>query len=618
MNKTISKLFNSKKKRNILAVVLVALVGVIGITFAYFSTTSTFKNLFKTPPFNVTVYEIFESPDNWTPGMTTPKEVYATNNSDVNVGVRISYVEEWIAADGSELPLEQDGNRAAIINLANTSDWTEDEGYYYYNELLGPGETTSSFMESVTFNPEIVSTYTCTTNEEGHSECTSTGTGYDGATYTLTITIEMYQDGYVFEEEEYVCPSPDSYMGEDLIGEDHSGTVVNDNYVFSVDSATNQATIIAYTGPTGANVNIIIPKTINDVPVTVIGSEVFKSKEFGEIIISPSITTIASNAFYSVKARKLNLDYAVNLEMITGFSSATFEEDIVIACSPKATSIQSMTMLTAPKLILKNLPNLTSSSGCNGMVLDELNISNSGIVEMRQFQGSSIKKLVLQDLESLTTIEAISNNVMEELVLDNLPKLEEIPMGAFFQNKITEITLEDLPSLKTIGDNAFGYNSATKITLRNLDSLETIGLGAFVPGEVAADTLILENLPNLKIIKQCAFENQKISNLTIKGLNSLETIGPYAFRYNMITSLTFDEMPNVTNIETAAFNGNPLETLDFTAATKLIDVRDSFVSTKTLEYVTFEGLKQDIEWYSGTAGGLVKELNLTGVASNDL
>ena len=201
---------NIKKKKNIVNIILLLLIGVVGVTFSYFGMTSSFKNVFKTEPFNSQVTEVFESPENWTPGTTTAKEIYATNTSNVDAKVRIKYTEKWVSANGTEMSLEQDGNRAAIINLANTSDWTLNGDYYYFNEVLKPGETTTSFMESVTFNPLIEAGVECVT-ENNHSVCTSTGDGYDGATYTLAITIEMYQADMTFEEaeeEEEVATEP--------------------------------------------------------------------------------------------------------------------------------------------------------------------------------------------------------------------------------------------------------------------------------------------------------------------------------------------------------------------------------------------------------------------------
>ena len=62
-----------KKKNSILVIILLVLVvGVVGLTLAYFSNTASVDNTFNTKKYGTTVDEVFESPDNWTPGTTTP------------------------------------------------------------------------------------------------------------------------------------------------------------------------------------------------------------------------------------------------------------------------------------------------------------------------------------------------------------------------------------------------------------------------------------------------------------------------------------------------------------------------------------------------------------------
>ena len=115
--------------------------------------------------------------------------------------VRISYTETWTSANAQaegDLALTQNGNSAAIINWANTSDWTTstENGttYKYYNYKLAPNETTSQLLSSVTFNSAITNDENCVTSNNGQTiECTSTGNGYDGATYKLTFHIETVQ-----------------------------------------------------------------------------------------------------------------------------------------------------------------------------------------------------------------------------------------------------------------------------------------------------------------------------------------------------------------------------------------------------------------------------------------
>lgn len=60
---------NSKKTTIILMLVLT--IGIVGLTIAYFSNTSSITNIFSTNPYGTTVTEEFVSPTNWLPGTET-------------------------------------------------------------------------------------------------------------------------------------------------------------------------------------------------------------------------------------------------------------------------------------------------------------------------------------------------------------------------------------------------------------------------------------------------------------------------------------------------------------------------------------------------------------------
>lgn len=67
--------------------------------------------------------------------------------------------------------------RVAIINFVENSEWVlHTDGYYYYNKVIPKGTKTSSFIESVTLNPDL--------------DLNST---YIDATYTLNITVDTIQ-----------------------------------------------------------------------------------------------------------------------------------------------------------------------------------------------------------------------------------------------------------------------------------------------------------------------------------------------------------------------------------------------------------------------------------------
>jgi len=185
-----------KQRKSVIALLLVAIIGIVGLTFAYFANSTEVENIFTTKEYGTTYTEQFVSPDNWLPGDTTNKTITATNTGQVDQAVRISLSQEWVSHNGDTLALSKNGVTAAVLNLANTSDWTKVGDYYYYNYKLAPGETTTSFLESVTFNKDIELDDTCTesvNNGVRTNSCNSSGDDYDNATYTLTLTIETVQ-----------------------------------------------------------------------------------------------------------------------------------------------------------------------------------------------------------------------------------------------------------------------------------------------------------------------------------------------------------------------------------------------------------------------------------------
>ena len=191
-----------RNNKSIIVLLLVAIIGVVGLTVAYFSSTTTFENEFQTSEYGTTYIEKFTSPDNWLPGDETEKTLEVRNSGSVDEAVRVKVEESWVSKRDTSLPLKQGDNVAALINFINDDDWTkvtvdgEDYYYYYYNYKLASGETTSKLLDKVTFNPLINASTTCSdTVVDGvlKRTCNSDGGGYDGATYTLKFTIETVQ-----------------------------------------------------------------------------------------------------------------------------------------------------------------------------------------------------------------------------------------------------------------------------------------------------------------------------------------------------------------------------------------------------------------------------------------
>lgn len=166
-----------KNKKPLIALFVLLLIGLVGGTFAFFTSTKTFDNVFKISNggYNVTIEEDFTPPDPWLPGQEVSKDVYVTNTGNVNIVARAKYTEIW--SKTSLTGKLADGSSVAQINFTSGSHWKlHTDGYYYYTSVISKGTKTDSFIDSVTLNPDL----------ELDSE-------YIGADYTLRITVETIQ-----------------------------------------------------------------------------------------------------------------------------------------------------------------------------------------------------------------------------------------------------------------------------------------------------------------------------------------------------------------------------------------------------------------------------------------
>ena len=194
-----------KNRKPLIFILLLVFVGiVVGGTFAYYTSNDTFNNEFDAGKYKIETQEAFVSPDNWTPGTTTPKTFSVTNKGTVDAAVKVCFTQNWVDANNQPLDLKDShDNLAAVLNFASNSDkkWLEDcsnngttKYCFYYYKKLEPNETTTNLLESVTYNGavDINTTRNCTT-ENGVTTCTTNATGYAGAKYTLNVNIETVQ-----------------------------------------------------------------------------------------------------------------------------------------------------------------------------------------------------------------------------------------------------------------------------------------------------------------------------------------------------------------------------------------------------------------------------------------
>lgn len=128
----------------ILAVVLVTLS-----TFAWFTTSDSMQNKFKSgnPLFDVALVDDFTSPNELTPETEINKVVAAKNTETIDAFVRMMVFPAALK-DGEPFEVQLE-DHVQLIGL-DTSKWKDGkDGYFYYLDKLAPGETTSNLFEKV-------------------------------------------------------------------------------------------------------------------------------------------------------------------------------------------------------------------------------------------------------------------------------------------------------------------------------------------------------------------------------------------------------------------------------------------------------------------------------------
>ena len=184
-----------KRKKSLIAIITLLLVVAVGTTFAYYTSSAVFTNIFNTGTYRVVTTEVFESPSNWAPGEEIPKTITSTNEGTIPAAVRVSFTEQWLDKNNQDIT-STISSGVVTINLDHTNYWIKEGNYYYYKYILDPGQTTKSFIKSVTLNPQIGSgngEMQCTTSQDGLTQdCVATNSAL-GAKYVLTITKETVQ-----------------------------------------------------------------------------------------------------------------------------------------------------------------------------------------------------------------------------------------------------------------------------------------------------------------------------------------------------------------------------------------------------------------------------------------
>jgi len=166
-------------------VILFVAAAMGGATMAWFTDEAETTNQFTAGTLEIDAEDEWENyvGEDWTnanPGDCEPKDFTVSNEGSKNMYVRFSFEGEWIEVpnprevDGFNIDDADDGLVEIKPEDGDLDDWTELNGYWYYNGLLGEGE-------------EIEFTFlVCLDGPD-------TGNEYQDATYEITFTFEAIQ-----------------------------------------------------------------------------------------------------------------------------------------------------------------------------------------------------------------------------------------------------------------------------------------------------------------------------------------------------------------------------------------------------------------------------------------
>ncbi len=151
-----------KLKILVTALLVCCLTVSVAGTLAYFTAEEQAHNVITTGNVAIELKETaigsdgkehpFQNVENLVPGAEESKIVRVTNTGSNEVWVRLS-VDTVIA-------LPEGTADASLISFdINTEHWTEKDGFYYYNEILKPGETSEALFTKVTFSKDMGNEY---------------------------------------------------------------------------------------------------------------------------------------------------------------------------------------------------------------------------------------------------------------------------------------------------------------------------------------------------------------------------------------------------------------------------------------------------------------------------
>ncbi|MCF0148275.1 MAG: hypothetical protein HUJ77_07740 [Clostridium sp.] len=143
--------------------IIFASIYVVGKTFSIFTSKDSIVNKFTTADVTGEVVENFpENEKDWEDPVI--KEVKFKNTGTTDAVIRVNFLENWKQYDEEEKYLSNIIDGEEVTNKIWTAEWSTEwtkgnDGWYYYNYILKPEESTKKVLEAVEFKEKFKEEY---------------------------------------------------------------------------------------------------------------------------------------------------------------------------------------------------------------------------------------------------------------------------------------------------------------------------------------------------------------------------------------------------------------------------------------------------------------------------
>ena len=150
-----------KKKILYIAAIIICLSIITSGTYAYYTTSDTVRNVITSGAVEAAVVEqqlvngtlqpYPNQPIQVMPA-TTVSKIVSVQSAEQAAWVRMNYTLTVYDAQGKEMELPADELAKVIVIESDSANWTEKNGWWYYNTAIKSGEMTKPLFEEVAFS----------------------------------------------------------------------------------------------------------------------------------------------------------------------------------------------------------------------------------------------------------------------------------------------------------------------------------------------------------------------------------------------------------------------------------------------------------------------------------